>query len=74
MNIDRIDVQSLLKQIDIVGYIGQYLDLEFNGKEYLAISPFSKKDINPSFTITPENQLWYDYSAGYGGNGHITPP
>lgn len=64
-----IDIEALLDKIPIVDYISQYIELEKNSNnEYVGISPFSMKDINPSFTITPENGLFYDFSFGVGGN------
>lgn len=62
-----MEVQELLEQVDIVEYIEQYCDLEEKNGEFWALSPF-KKEKTPSFSIRRENQRFYDFSSGIGGN------
>jgi DNA primase len=63
-----LDVKDIIDSIDIVEYISQYVDLvkQSNG-EYISLSPF-KEEVNPSFTVTPSNNLFYDFSTSQGGN------
>lgn len=63
-----VDIKDLLEKIDIVEYISQYIELEEKSGEFIGISPFSGKDTDPSFTITPSTRLWYDFSATAGGS------
>jgi len=62
-----LDVDELISSIDIVDFIGQYVDLEQRNEEYFGLSPF-KKEKTPSFTVRPNPPLWYDFSSGKGGN------
>jgi DNA primase len=63
-----MDIKDIIDAIDIVEYVSQYADLkkQSNG-EYISLSPF-KEEANPSFTISPHNQLFYDFSTNQGGN------
>jgi len=62
-----LEINEIIESVDIVDYIGQFIDLEQQGKEYFGLSPF-KKENTPSFSITPEKQMFYDFSSGIGGN------
>ena len=62
---------ELLDQIrdanDIVDLISEYIPLKKRGKNYVGLCPFhSEKD--PSFTVTPEKQIFYCFGCGEGGN------
>jgi len=60
--------KELQEKIDIVEYVGQYVQLAQQNNEYWGISPFSGKDQNPSFSVSEETQLFYDFSDGCGGS------
>ncbi len=63
-----LEVSDILGAIDIVEYIGQYIDLEQRGREYWGLSCF-KEEQTPSFSVDPEKGYWYDFAAGgIGGN------
>lgn len=52
---------------DIVDLISEYVPLKRRGKNFLGLCPFhSEKD--PSFTVTPEKQIFYCFGCGEGGN------
>ncbi len=62
---------ELLDQIrdanDIVDLISEYVPLKRRGKNWVGLCPFhSEKD--PSFTVTPEKQIFYCFGCGEGGN------
>jgi len=62
---------ELLDQIrdanDVVDLISEYVPLKRRGKNYVGLCPFhSEKD--PSFTVTPEKQIFYCFGCGEGGN------
>ncbi len=62
-----MDIQDIIDSVDIVEYISQYIDLEKQGKELFGLSPFTDEK-TPSFSITPDKQLFYDFSFHKGGN------
>jgi hypothetical protein len=41
--------------------------LKREGQEWKCLSPF-KSEKTPSFTVSDNKQLWYDFSAGFGGD------
>lgn len=64
-----MDVEELVRSIDIVDFISQYVDLEQRGDEFWGISPFTfPPERTPSFSVRPEPPVFYDYSSGKGGN------
>lgn len=63
-----IDLRELIDSVDIVEYISQYMDLEARvDGEYWGISCLSEHDTDPSFSINPEKQIFYDFSSHKGG-------
>lgn len=62
-----MDVGELLKSIDIVEFIGQYVELTQNGEEFWGLSPF-KDEKTPSFSVRRETNQFYDFSSGFGGS------
>ena len=62
----KYDVQDVTEAVDAVEYIARYIDLEEKNGEFFGLCPFHK-DINPSFSITPETQLWYCFGCHKGG-------
>lgn len=62
-----VEVEDLLENIDIVEYIGQFVDLEEKEGEWWGLSPFTAEQ-TPSFSVDGERQLYYDFSSGHGGN------
>ena len=44
------DFNALLNEVDIVEYIGQYVDLEERNGEYWGLSPFTDEK-TPSFSV-----------------------
>lgn len=62
-----MELRDLIESIDIVAYIGQFVELEQRGEEYWGLSPF-KEEKTPSFSVRPSPPCFYDYSSGIGGN------
>jgi DNA primase len=58
------DVKSRLAIEDI---IGEYVQLKRAGRNFKGLSPFSSEK-SPSFIVSPEKQIWHDFSSGKGGN------
>lgn len=62
-----MDLEELINSIDIVEYISQFVDLEEKNGEYWGLSPFSDEK-TPSFSVRRENNTFYCFSSGIGGN------
>ena len=62
-----MELTELIKQVDIVEYISQYVDLEQRGEEWWGLSCF-KDEKTPSFSVRKSPPVFYDYSSGIGGN------
>lgn len=62
-----MDLIELIKSIDIVDYISQYVDLEQRGDEWWGLSCF-KEEKTPSFSVRKDPPFFYDYSSGVSGN------
>lgn len=60
----RDEVKNRLPIEDV---IGRYLDLKKAGRNFKALSPFTKEK-TPSFIVSPEKQIWHDFSSGKGGD------
>lgn len=62
-----MNLRELISSIDIVDFIGQYVDLQPKNDEYFGLSPF-KDEKTPSFSVRRDPPLFYDFSSGKGGN------
>lgn len=58
------EVKARLAVEDVVG---QYLELKKAGRSYKALSPFTSEK-TPSFIVSPEKQIWHDFSSNKGGD------
>ncbi len=47
--------------------IGEYIQLKRSGRNWRGLSPFTNER-TPSFMVSPEKQIWHDFSSGKGGN------
>ena len=62
-----MELEELIRQIDIVEFISQYVELTPKNDEFWGLSPF-KEEKTPSFSVRREINQWYDFSSGQGGN------
>ena len=62
-----MELVDLIQSVDIVEFISQFVDLEEKNGEYWGLSPF-KDEKTPSFSVRQEQQVFYDFSSGIGGN------
>jgi len=60
-------VQQIKERLDIVEVVGQYVKLTKSGKNYKGLSPF-KKEKTPSFYVSPDKGMYYDFSTSQGGD------
>ncbi|MBU8934430.1 MAG: DNA primase [candidate division Zixibacteria bacterium] len=59
-------IEQVRLATDIVQVIGGYLKLKKRGSRYLAVCPFHTEK-TPSFSISPDRQLYYCFGCGRGG-------
>jgi DNA primase len=68
MNNSGMDaVEDIKAKLSIEEVIGDYLELKRAGRNLKANSPFSNEK-TPSFMVSPEKQIWHDFSSNRGGN------
>ncbi|MFD2612760.1 DNA primase [Paenibacillus gansuensis] len=60
-------IEAVLKHHDIVDTVGKYVHLTRNGKYMKGLCPFHSEK-TPSFTVTPDKQIFKCYGCGAGGN------
>ncbi len=60
-------VDEVKSRLSIEDVIGEYVSLKRAGRSYKAISPFTNER-TPSFIVSPEKQIWKDFSSGKGGS------
>jgi len=58
------DIKARLALEDIVS---EYVQLKRAGRNLKGLSPFSSEK-TPSFMVSPEKQIWHDFSSGKGGD------
>jgi len=60
-------VDEVKSRLNIEDVIGEYVQLKRAGRNWKGLSPFSDER-SPSFMVSPEKQIWHDFSSGKGGN------
>lgn len=60
-------VEEIKSRLAIEDVIGEYVELRRAGRNYKGLSPFGAEK-TPSFMVSPEKQIWHDFSSGKGGN------
>ncbi|MFD1989477.1 DNA primase [Paenibacillus nicotianae] len=60
-------IEAVLQHNDIVDTVGKYVHLTKQGKYMKGLCPFHSEK-TPSFTVTPDRQIFYCYGCGAGGN------
>jgi len=60
-------IDAVRSHHDIVEVVGKYVHLTKNGKYMKGLCPFHSEK-TPSFTVTPELQIYHCYGCGKGGN------
>jgi DNA primase len=75
MKVDRMSngripdpiIEAVLKHHDIVDVVGKFVQLSKQGRYMKGLCPFHSEK-SPSFTVTPEKQIFYCYGCHMGGN------
>ncbi len=60
-------VEEVKSRLGIEDVIAEYVELKRAGRNYKGLSPFSSEK-SPSFVVSPEKQIWHDFSSGKGGD------
>ncbi|MCA9331334.1 DNA primase [Candidatus Saccharibacteria bacterium] len=60
-------VEEVKSRLAIEDVIGEYVQLKRAGRNYKGLSPFGAEK-TPSFIVSPEKQIWHDFSSGRGGD------
>lgn len=61
-----MELSELIESVDILEYISQYTEFTEKNGEYWGLSPL-KEEKTPSFSIRKEENNFYDFSSGVGG-------
>lgn len=59
-------VNEIIDKVDIVEYIGQYVDLKPKNNEFFGLCPFHNED-TPSFSVSPAVKKYFCFGCGCGG-------
>jgi DNA primase len=60
-------VEEIKSRLSIEDVISEYVQLKRTGRNWKGLSPFTSEK-TPSFTVSPEKQIWHDFSSGQGGD------
>ncbi len=60
-------VEEVKTRLSIEDVIAEYVQLKRAGRNYKGLSPFSAEK-TASFVVSPEKQIWKDFSSGKGGS------
>lgn len=59
--------EEVRARLNIEDVIGEYVQLKRAGRNFKGLSPFTSER-TPSFFVSPEKQIWHDFSSGRGGD------
>src|SRR6476660_2089662 len=59
--------EEVRARLNIEDVIGEYVQLKRAGRNWKGLSPFGNEK-TPSFVVSPEKQIWHDFSSGRGGS------
>lgn len=59
--------EEVRSRLAIEDVIGEYVELKRAGRNLKGLSPFTDER-TPSFMVSPEKQIWHDFSSGKGGD------
>lgn len=59
--------EEVRSRLNIEDVIGEYVPLKRAGRNFKGLSPFTQEK-TPSFVVSPDKQIWHDFSANRGGD------
>lgn len=59
--------EEVRSRLNIEDVIGEYVQLKRAGRNFKGLSPFTSER-TPSFMVSPDKQIWHDFSANRGGD------
>ena len=59
--------EEIRAKLAIEEVIGEYVQLKRSGRYWKGLSPFTNER-TPSFFVTPDRDIWHDFSSGKGGD------
>lgn len=60
-------IEDLKNSVNLVDLVARYSPVKKSGKNYTCRSPF-RAERTPSFSISPDKNVWYDFGASEGGD------
>ncbi|HLG91087.1 MAG TPA: DNA primase [Candidatus Saccharimonadales bacterium] len=60
-------VSEVKARLNIEDVISEYVQLKRSGRNFKGLSPWTNEK-SPSFIVSPEKQIWHDFSSGRGGD------
>ncbi len=60
-------MQDVKERLAIEDVISEYVQLKRAGRNFKGLSPFTSEK-TPSFVVSPEKNIWHDFSSGKGGD------
>ncbi len=60
-------VEEIKSRLSIEDVVSEYVQLKRSGRNFKGLSPFTSEK-SPSFIVSPEKQIWHDFSSGKGGD------
>ncbi len=59
--------EEVRTRLAIEDVVGEYVQLKRAGRHFKGLSPFTSER-TPSFIVSPDRQIWHDFSSGRGGD------
>src|ERR1700686_3309756 len=60
-------VTEVKARLNIEDVVSQYVQLKRAGRNFKGLSPWTNEK-SASFIVSPEKQIWHDFSSGKGGD------
>lgn len=60
-------IEDIKSRLSIEDVVSRYVELKRSGRNWRGLSPWTNEK-TASFMVSPEKQIWHDFSSGKGGN------